>query len=400
LAYREGNLFDDAGPKRCHRNPTGFFKNTSERHPAEGGIVSRGRTYMTQSDLQPLFSHPERPYPAVLSVYLNIDQSRLLNQNRRFEQQLRDMILSIRATIHDTAEMERFVTAAHYIEDFVSACEPRTRGLVMFFDGLDRFFWHQQVEVPIHSQARWDHGLFLQPLANILDQFERYGVVLMDRDRLRLFTVFLGEVEEVRPENVGPTTLRRVAKELDHLVQSKQIQHLVLAGASETTSELRSHLPKRLSARVIGAVNITINAVAQDVLSATEPIQEDYERSAETQAVKGVLRGVSRNEKTVAGLGRTLRAVNSDRAWELIYSEGLSSPGFECAKCAALFSVKRKSCAYCGGSVHAVADVVERAVDHALRKGARIEVVTGEAAASLNTVGGIGAFLKARAVSL
>jgi peptide subunit release factor 1 (eRF1) len=223
----------------------------------------------------------------------------------------------------------------------------------------------------------------------------------MDRDRLRLFTVFLGEIDEVSPESSGPTThLRRMAKELDRLVQGKQAQRLVLAGASEITSEMRSRLPKRLSALVIGEVNIAIDATLQDVLSATRPMQEEYERSAETQTVKEVLRGVARNEKTVAGLGRTLKAVNSGRVWELIYSEGLFSPGFECAKCAALFSVERKSCAYCGGSVHAVADVVERAVDHALRKGARIEVVTGEASTSLNTVGGIGAFLKARAVSL
>ena len=76
---------------------------------------------MTQSDLQLLFSHPERPYQSVLSIYLNVDQSRRSNQNRGFEQQLKDMISSIRATIHDAAEMERFVTAAHHIEDFVSA---------------------------------------------------------------------------------------------------------------------------------------------------------------------------------------------------------------------------------------------------------------------------------------
>jgi peptide subunit release factor 1 (eRF1) len=99
-------------------------------------------------------------------------------------------------------------------------------------------------------------------------------------------------------------------------------------------------------------------------------------------------------------LGRTLKALNSDRVWELIYSGGLSSPGFECPKCAALFSVKRNSCAYCGESVQPVADVVERAIDHALRKGAEIEVVTEDASASLNNVGGIGAFLKAKAVSL
>jgi peptide chain release factor subunit 1 len=310
------------------------------------------------------------------------------------------MLSSIRSTIHDAAEMERFVSAAHHIEDFVSAYEPRARGLVMFFDGLDGFSWRQEVGIPIHSQARWDHELFLQPLANILDQFERYGILLMDRDRLRLFTVFLGEIEEIRPEVLGPTTLRGVTKELDRLVQGKQAQHLMLAGASEATSEMRNRLPKRLAALVIGAVNIAMDATPRDVLSATRPMQEEYERSAETQTVKEVLRGVSRNEKTIAGLGRTLKALNSDRVWELIYSEGLSSPGFECAKCAALFSVKRKSCAYCGGSVQPVADVVQRAVDHALRKGVRIEVVTGEATASLNTVGGIGAFLKAKAVSL
>jgi peptide chain release factor subunit 1 len=356
---------------------------------------------MTQSDLQLLFSHPERPYPSILTVYLNVDQSEVSNQNRGFEQPLREMLLSIRATIHDAAEMERFVTAAHHIEDFVSAYEPSTRGLVMFFDGLDGFSWRQEVGVPIHNQARWDHELFLQPLANILDQFERYGVVLMNRDQLRLFTVFLGEIEEFGPEGLGPHIhLRPIIKEVDRLVQSKRVHHLVLAGPSEITSRLRSKLPKRLALMVVGVVDLGIDVAVHDVLSATLGLAEEYERSAEAQTVKEVLRGVARSEKTVAGLGRTLKAVNSDRVWELIYSEGLSSPGFECIKCAALFSVARKPCPYCGGSVHPVGDVVERAVDHVLRKGARIEVVTGEASASLKNVGGIGAFLKARAVSL
>lgn len=166
---------------------------------------------MTQSDLQLLFSHPERPYPAVLSVYLNVDQSGRSNQNRGFEGQLKGMTSSIRSTIHDAAEMERFVAAAHRIEDFVAAYEANARGLVMFFDGLDGFFWHQEIDVPIHHQARWDRELLLQPLANVLDQFERYGVVLLDHARLRLFSVFLGKIEEPGLEGFGPNAhLRRV----------------------------------------------------------------------------------------------------------------------------------------------------------------------------------------------
>lgn len=143
-----------------------------------------------------------------------------------------------------------------------------------------------------------------------------------------------------------------------------------------------------------------MDAEARDVLSATHDIDEEYEHDTEVQTVKEVIRGAARHEKTAAGLGHTLKAVNSDRVWELIYSEGLTSPGFECMKCAALFSLERKSCVYCGGSVHPVKDVVERAVDHALRKGAKIEVVTGEASDSLKSVGGIGAFLKTRTAGL
>src|SRR5690242_9799760 len=116
---------------------------------------------MNQSDLQLLYSHPERPYRSVLSVYLNLDQSRLSNQNRGFEQHLKDMISSIRGTIHDAAETERFVAAAQHMADFVSAYEPKERGLVMFYDGLDGFYWRQEVGVPIYSQARWDNELFL-----------------------------------------------------------------------------------------------------------------------------------------------------------------------------------------------------------------------------------------------
>ena len=356
---------------------------------------------MTQGDLQLLFSHPERPHRSVLSVYLNVDQSHRSNSNRGFEKQLKNLTSSIRSTIQDAPELERFRAAAHHIEDFVSAYEPRARGLVMFFDGTDGFFWHQEIGVPIHTQARWDRELFLQPLANALDQFERYGVVLVDRARLRLFTVFLGEIEEFTREGFGPNAqLRRVIKDVDWLVQTKQVHWLVLAGASEITSELRGMLPKRLALRVFGAVDVAIDAAARDVLSATRAIADEYERGTEAQTVKELVGAAGRNEKTVAGLGRTLKAINSDRVWELIYSEGLASPGFECVKCAALFSQEKTSCAYCGGSVDPVSDVVERAVEHAVRKGAKIEVVTGEAAASLYNVGGIGAFLKARTASI
>jgi peptide subunit release factor 1 (eRF1) len=47
-----------------------------------------------------------------------------------------------------------------------------------------------------------------------------------------------------------------------------------------------------------------------------------------------------------------------------------------------------------------VEDVVERAVDHAVRKGANVEVIRSEEAeSSLTNAGGIGAFLRTRTAS-
>jgi predicted HTH transcriptional regulator len=141
-------------------------------------------------------------------VYLNVDQSQQANLNRGFEKQLKDIMASIRNSMHDSSDLEKFTKAAHHVTGFVSAYQPRARGLVLFFDESDGFFWHEEIDVPLHNQARWDRELLLQPLANALDQFERYGVVLVDRNNVRLLTVFLGEIEEIVREGFGPNRVR------------------------------------------------------------------------------------------------------------------------------------------------------------------------------------------------
>jgi peptide subunit release factor 1 (eRF1) len=170
----------------------------------------------------------------------------------------------------------------------------------------------------------------------------------------------------------------------------------VLAGTSDTTAQLISLLPKRLSSKVIARTDIAADAPTADVLGATQKLAAEFERQSELRTVDDVVTAAAKKQRAVMGLSHTLTAVNSDRIWQLIYSEGFASPGFECRKCTALFSVEKSTCPNCGADVQHVRNVVERAVDHAFRNGARIEVVTGEAAATLESSGGIGGYLKAR----
>jgi hypothetical protein len=105
------------------------------------------------------------------------------------------------------------------------------------------------------------------------------------------------------------------------------------------TSALRDLLPKRLSLTVIGELGMDKNASLTDVLEATQKLAEAYERDSEQQIVKEVATSAAKTRQAVVGLGTTLRRVNECRVWQLIYSEDFQCPGFECTKCAALFSI-------------------------------------------------------------
>jgi peptide subunit release factor 1 (eRF1) len=139
-----------------------------------------------------------------------------------------------------------------------------------------------------------------------------------------------------------------------------------------------------------------MGAARDEVLSLTRPFAERYELETEVQKVNDVVASAKRDGKAVVGLKRTLMAINSDRVWEVIYAGDYLSPGFECSQCAALFSARPSRCPYCGARIQAVVNVVEKAVEHALRRQARVEVVTGNASEALRNAGGIGAFLKTR----
>jgi len=384
---------------------------------------------MNRLDLSLLFSRAHSGQRSVLSVYLNVDQSQARNLNRGFETQLRKMATGVRKQLADTADRERFSAAMHHIQDFIAAYTPADQSVVLFYDTIDEFFWHQELRLAVTDQIRWDRELFLQPLAAAMDQLESCGVVLIDRAKLRFFILSLGEIEEIagedntakrvrhiktsgfdnpassshiqrKADNQIRANLRGWIKNLDELVKAKRLHRLILAGTPEMTAELRNLLPARLALCVIGEVEMSMSATPKQVLSAAAPLAAKYERETELEKVNKVITSAARKGKAVVGLGHTLKAINSDRVWELIYAGGYLSPGYECPQCSALFSVRATRCVYCGARTQAVKDVVERAVEHALRKQAKIEMVTADASTALKSAGGIGAFLKTRTGTL
>jgi peptide subunit release factor 1 (eRF1) len=384
---------------------------------------------LTLNDIHTLASRPKRAETSVLTVYLDLDQSKQANLNRGFETQLKDMLAGVKERINDENEFSAFERARKRIGTFVEQYGVGALGLSLAFDASDGFFWSQELKFPVVNQARWDREVFVEPIAAALDEYERVGIVLLDRANLRLFTMCMGELQEhvrqafdhrkvrhtktVGMNNLGAAShaqrkadeevrvnLRQMIKRVKHTITEFGVHRIILAGSPQNTAQLRALLPKHLASRVIGTVDLAINATPEVVRNAAAALAENFEGQTEQVLVTDLITCAAKAGNVVNGLADTLDALNQGRVWQLLYAESFHAPGHECVECDALFPPEMNSCSFCGSTLHPIESVVERAVDHAIGKGLKVEVIRGKIAESdLMKAGGIGGMLRSRTAS-
>jgi peptide subunit release factor 1 (eRF1) len=378
---------------------------------------------VSKEEIGILIGRVSKPGHPVLSVYLDVDQSRETNLNRKFEVSLGNLLRELERGLIDGFEREVFAANAERMRRFVADYQPAARSLVILCDALGDFLWHRELNVPLRNEARWSEALYLRPLIETLDEFERYGVVLADRAQARLFTVYMGEIEEhgesfapgeVKISKAAGTDhvrsqmrfqrkadqyayrhLKRVAELTVELAGRHAFDRLLLAGPVEATSQIQHLLPKQWQSRVVASLNLPVDADQGAVLAATLRIGEEAERNGEIRLVEGLISNAARAEqRAVTGLNSTLRALRLGRIWQLVYADGFAPSGSKCINCATLFEEKLESCAYCGVAARPVDDLVEQVAQRVVVTGGKVEQVRGTMAARLSAAGGVGAFLK------
>jgi peptide chain release factor subunit 1 len=331
------------------------------------------------------------------------------------------MLREIRQKL-DKEAREEFDADAERVRQFVEVSRDVKRGSVVFCDASDNFFWSRQLNVRVRNGARWNDTPYVRPLIEILDEYERYAVVLTDRKQARLFTIYLGEIEE-HHQAEAPLDVKRInAPGRDHIESQMTIQHkadahahlhlkhvaeltarlasvrefdrLILAGTVEATSELFGLLPKALRAKVVRQISLPINGSAALVLEETLKVEADIEREREAELVKELITAGHKNQKAVIELTPTVRAIQEQRVWQLVYADGFAPPGSQCGNCLALYAEEKESCDYCGQAVKGVGDFIDRAAERVLEMDGRVEQVCGPAAERLQEAGNIGAFLR------
>lgn len=372
-------------------------------------------------DLDFLAKQPANPPSQMLSIYLNVEPSPVGRLNRNYDAELLRRLKSIQEQLSDEAERQHFRASARRVKQFLAEHKPTGQGLIMFCNNRDRLFWWRDIKVPVPSDVRWNTGPHIRPLLELGDEFERYGIILTDREEAHLFTVFMGEIEQ-HLEIISSTKIKRFKTAgSDHMRSQTQFQRktavhalwhlkkvvklakqqmslnscdrLVLAGPSEATRALHHLLPKRLSARVVATIPLPVHSTPEEILEATLGVEREVERKAEVSLVEDLIVSASKSVKAVTGMAATLLASNNGEIWKLVYAQDTNVPGKRCNVCNRLYGADRLSCGHCKTTLHPVEDVIEIMIERLTKLGRSIEQVRGAAAQALKQFEGIGAFL-------
>ena len=299
---------------------------------------------------------------------------------------------------------------------------PHTQGLAIFAcEGIGLF---ETVALPVVHRSRLsvDASPLVRELASVEDEFGRLLTVVLDRSRARFFEVTAHDIRELSGLHSDSTRGKRfhadndgssgwgehtynnrirqekqrhfeaVARELFAINRRHPAHGIVLAGNGTDAGAVEPFLHTYLAERLIGTVKLNPkDATVASVHAATLAVREEFERASERDLVHEMLEGVG-SGWGVNGLSPTLKALSRGQVRSLLVNADASKPGFRCGDSGRLALTERE-CRGEGDPVP-VLDIVDDAIEEALRQGVDVNVVYEPKAR--DSIEGLGALLRFR----
>lgn len=367
---------------------------------------------LTEADVRELAAYKGERAP-VTSVYLDVDGSHVVRQTDVVHA-LERMLKTVRS---DHSSDHSVCKDLKRIEDHVRGGIDRghVRGLAIFSCSADDFWRVVELPVAVRNQITVNHTPAVRQLETVLDEFERFGVLLADKQRARMFVYELGELIdsselfERLPRNEDDDRSHRKDQTADHtaamahahlkhaaevafqVMQQEGFERLIIGAADEIANELESLLHPYLKERLVARCHIRTDAPLDEIRSAALQVEADVERAREAATVTKLRDAVGSQGRGVAGLDDTLRALVERRVEVLLVSSGYTAPGWRCEQCGWVGRVGRR-CPVDDSAMIEVPDVVEEAIEEALAQSCEVEICVGNA--DLDVLGQIGALLR------
>jgi len=293
------------------------------------------------------------------------------------------------------------------------------KGLAILSSREKKFWREFHLFIPIKNEIIVDNTPYIKPLLDILDNYQRYAILLVGKDSARLFIIHLGEIEEyteIHTEGVpgkhkkgGWFSLseksyerhidyhvelhfKDVIKHLEQFLSREYVGRLLVGGAEEAVTKVKGMLPQTLADKVIGTFQTEMFANSNEILKKAEPILRIFEKKKDEETVDDLLTRTMKNENAVIGIEDVLHTLQEGRIMKLLFLKDFKKSGLACKNCGFLTVQQVSTCPYCQGKTKKVNYIVDLLAQRAVEQGALVEVLTDNK--KLKDAGKIGAFLR------
>jgi peptide chain release factor subunit 1 len=370
---------------------------------------------ITQNAIRELAAFRGEEAP-VTSCYLDVDGRRRVS-HLDYKRDLDLLLRAARAKANGSTSVREDLRR---IEDYVKGGIDRTatRGLAMFACSAHDLWRVVELPVPVHNRVLVNSAPAVGQLESVVQDYERFGVLLADKQRARMFVFDFGELvdhselldelprdydsrghgdqgydrEKHHVDELASQHLRRAVQVAFDVFRSSGFERLTIGAPDTIAHYLETHLHPYLRDRLCGRINLSVTASLDDIRNAALDLETEADRRLEAETVGRLRDAVGAGQRGCAGLEPVLRALHERRVERLLVSAGYVEPGWHCEGCGALATVGR-TCPVCHAPdmVH-LEDVVEEAVEHALTQRVRVDICVANA--DLDVLGQAGALLR------
>lgn len=361
---------------------------------------------MQEKDLQELAELVSSGAP-ILSLYLNVDPQRRSTDERK---------LSLRRLLAQAASQGAAPADIERVERFFDHEYSRQGKGVACFSWQAQDFWREYtLLVPVEDYVHVGRRPYVKPLSDLWDAYDRFGVVMVDREGGRIFIYHLGALEdsagtlgaEVKRHKQGgwaaqklqryedqeaKHNLKEAADWADEYLRQHNVTRVVLSGTDGNLAQFRELLPRALQDKVVGQINLDMNASPAQVWERAFEVALAAQRQAESELLEQVITLAHKGGAAALGVQDTLAALQQGRVYQLLVDKEFHQPGYQCTNCRAVIIEPLAACPYCGGGLEPTADAVNLAVQEALDSGLKVSVL--DHTTRLSEVGGIAAVLR------
>jgi len=288
------------------------------------------------------------------------------------------------------------------------------KGVVLFASKMNNFFESYKLALPVANLLVVDTSPYIRPLTRLRDEYETFGLVLLDDNNARLYLVESAMIKNAKKyskeimkkhKKGGMSQMRfqrlrreaidaffkEVTEQIKYLFDKQSVRKIVIGGPGTAKVRFTSYLPQKLRGRVLDVIDVDFDIPKSKLIRTAITKVLKAERLESLDLVDKLCTEVLRNGCTVHGLRDTIRCVRNGQADTLIITKDFKKAGWICERCQRVRVGTRKICPYCNEHTAKV-DVIEEIIEFAERTNTNIEFVRQNEL--LDELGKVGALLR------